>query len=499
MRLNQKLRRLKKKQPKISARGGNGLPQLANTYDLDNDDAIARCMEEFDRALNGRDDGAAKAHRERLQRRLRLRRQQLKRKGMEDMARAEVELQEAQSNTETVRLLQDMSATDAQEDAAVRSMEEDDVDDLYDQLVEEARAAAAAGQAGLSTEKERLRRKLERRRRERELKARAAQQMASCDGGGDKVEAVLQQQRIQRDLQADIDRLNQGAASDREFFKRQFESDQQTQSERLRERMRRKHAAKLAAHDKGIKALEEQVEQDTRAVDEMGSGDHSEMLKLQRKIAALEAEAQRGQDDLDALIEANAADSRQLLSNALAGQEKMHSALQQRLLERKRKRKEREALGDVVAGKNDVTTVGGVRGSLVAMRNRNKLKAAAAKLAEARRSVAQMKEHVALKKGVEGVADLREARWQNEDNEMAALGMAELDAQQQAKLRELELRKEAEEEHARMKAISDAHLQVELDEIYDRNQRDAESLRHQMETERQQHSNLLQDRIKRRA
>ena len=82
---------------------------------------------------------------------------------------------------------------------------------------------------------------------------------------------------------------------------------------------------------------------------------------------------------------------------------------------------------------------------------------------------------------------------------MAAHGMAELDAQQTAKLRELELKKEAEEEHARMNAISDAHLQVELDEIYNRSQRDTESLKRQMETERQQHSNLLQDRIKRRA
>ena len=176
----------------------------------------------------------------------------------------------------------------------------------------------------------------------------------------------------------------------------------------------------------------------------------------------------------------------------------MHNRLTQKLLERKQKRSERVRLGDAVAGQIDITQVGGVRGSLQAMRSRNALKGATSTLIDARASAEELKEDLLAKRGQAGVNDLREKRWEEDDQSTMEQGMAELDAMQESKMRHLELQKEAEIEHARVAAETAAHLDVELEDIINRHEKSSEQMRIKMETERLHHKNLLAERINRR-
>ena len=177
----------------------------------------------------------------------------------------------------------------------------------------------------------------------------------------------------------------------------------------------------------------------------------------------------------------------------------MHSHLTQKLLERKQKRIERQRLGDSVAGNIDITQVGGVRGSLQAMRSRNALKAATSALKEACSSAAELKEDLLLKRGQAGVQKIRESRWAKEDEASMKEGMAELNAMQTSKMRQLELQREAEIEHAHATAKTTPHLDLKLQDILARHERSSKLLHIQMETERLHHKNLLAERIKRRS
>lgn len=199
------------------------------------------------------------------------------------------------------------------------------------------------------------------------------------------------------------------------------------------------------------------------------------------------------------MIEENAADSRQLLSEALAGQEKMHSRLKQKLQERKRKRMERVRLGDAVARRIDVTEVGGTRGSLHAMRNRNSLKSATSSLKEARIAVAELNEDLMMKRGNHTAAmALRETRWKDEDAATMKQGMDEIDNIHHSRLRQMQLEKEAEVEHAKEVAATAAHLDMELEEIISRHAKNSEHMRIHMQAEREHHKNMLEERLNRR-
>ena len=145
---------------------------------------------------------------------------------------------------------------------------------------------------------------------------------------------------------------------------------------------------------------------------------------------------------------------RMLLTQALTQQAGAHSKLEQKLLERKRKRSARERLSNEISGHVDVTEIGGLKTSLDAMKHRNKLKEATDRLLEARNQVAMMREHVGFKKGIAGVKDERNARIALEEQEEAARGMAVLEAQQAAARRKSELVLEAEIESARIHAVS---------------------------------------------
>jgi hypothetical protein len=222
------------------------------------------------------------------------------------------------------------------------------------------------------------------------------------------------------------------------------------------------------------------------------------MEAIQAQIEALSNQTKAGQDELDALIEENAADSRMLLNQTLAQQAGAHSKLEKKLLERKRKRKEREMLGDSVSGMVDVTEVGGIRTSMEALKHRNSLKDATARLLEARQHVATVREHVALKKGVPGVKEEREKRLEIEEREQAAHGMAELEAQQAIARRQAELALEAEIERAKLQAVSDAHLEVEMDNIMKKHKEDQDAAELHLALDKQKHKQLLEDRLRRR-
>ena len=187
------------------------------------------------------------------------------------------------------------------------------------------------------------------------------------------------------------------------------------------------------------------------------------MIDIKNKIILLDDQSQLGQKELDALIEANAADSRMLLNQALQQQAGAHSKLEQKILERKRRRFATERLGDEISGHVDVTEFGGVHTSLGAMKHRHALKDATIRLLEAREQVAMMREHVAFKKGVRGVKEERDARIALEEQEEVARGMAILEAQQTSARRKSELELEAEIERARLQAVSEAHLEVEME------------------------------------
>ena len=57
-----------------------------------------------------------------------------------------------------------------------------------------------------------------------------------------------------------------------------------------------------------------------------------------------------------------------------------------------------------------MTEIGGIRTSMEALKHRNSLKDATARLDEARQHVATVREHVAMKKGVPGVKEERNKR-----------------------------------------------------------------------------------------
>ena len=177
----------------------------------------------------------------------------------------------------------------------------------------------------------------------------------------------------------------------------------------------------------------------------------------------------------------------------------MHSRVKQKLQERKRKRIERARLGDAVAGHIDVTEIGGTRGSLHAMRNRNALKTATSTLKDAQIAVAELKEDLMIKKGSHNEAmAIRESRWKEEDMLTMAQGMDEIDSIHHSRLRQIQLEKDAEIEHAKTVAATAAHLDMELEEIISRHEKNSQNLRLQMETEREHHKNMLEERLKRR-
>ena len=80
LRLNQKLKKLKKQQPNIILNNGGPLPTMPEISYLNNDEEIERCMRMYDQELKGRTDPAAKASKIRLQHRLQLRQHQLQKK-----------------------------------------------------------------------------------------------------------------------------------------------------------------------------------------------------------------------------------------------------------------------------------------------------------------------------------------------------------------------------------------------------------------------------------
>eukprot|EP00946_MAST-07B_sp_MAST-7B-sp1_P005000 g5000.t1 len=501
MRLVQKLRKLQKKQPKLIAQGGGDLPPLIDVSNLDTDDEIERCLREFDEALKERSDPAAIAARARMERRLKLRKAQIKKQNMESSFAAELADVDRRLDQQMKQDIAAVVAADNKEDKVLEGMTDEDVEQLLEKLMREANEGVPDG--NMKKSHERLQRKLERRQKKKMLRERAAQQISQIeiDNGGLNSEISLKaKEEVSRNLEAEIDRLDKQAADDRSRFAKQFRDDHEEQSLRLREKLRRKHQKKLAKFQKKtLEKLESAVQADETAVEILGEGDHSLMLKLQDEIARCDKKAQSGQDELDRLIEENAADSRQLLNEALAGQEKMHNRLNQRLLERKRKRREREQLGEAVAGHVDVTQVGGVRGALQAMRSRNALKSSMSALKEARASTAELKEDLLIRRGHSDVQELRESRWSDEDQKAMENGMAELDAMHQSKMRQLQLEKEAEIENARAAVETSAHLEVELEEIISRHEKSSEQLRQQMETERLHHKNLLAERIKQRS
>ena len=490
LRLNQKLRKMKKKQMSIIGAGGGDLPMMPDISVLNDNDEIDRAMQEYDSLLQGRADPAAQAARQRLQRRLQLRQHQLKKHELDQHLNEQLTDFEAKHANETAKLMLEIAQADVEEDKAVSGMSLDDAERMLQRLENEAQTSDD-DDGKMSLGRERLKRKLEKRQREKMLREKAALASSTAD--------VEEQARIQRNLDAELEALENQSEINRLHFQSQFEADQARQADRMRERLRKKNQKKMGKLFKSQEKLEKLVQRDNAAVaNGMGDGDITEMLAIQTQIDVLANQAKTGQDELDALIEENAADSRMLLNQTLSQQAGAHSKLERKLLERKRKRKEREILGDAVSGHVDVTEIGGIRTSMEALKHRNALKDATARLDEARQHVATVREHVAMKKGVPGVKEERNKRIEIEEREAVAQGMAKLAAQQAIQRRQAELALEADIERAKLQAVSEAHLEVEMDAIMKQHKKDQAAAELHLALDKQKHKKLLEDRLRRR-
>jgi hypothetical protein len=287
------------------------------------------------------------------------------------------------------------------------------------------------------------------------LKEKASLLLDQCDD-------EEEEEKITRNLENELDALENQANANKLHFQQQFTNDQQKQSDKMKARLQKKYNKKMAKLNKSKKKIELTVRIDNENQKSgMGDGDHSKMLLLQQQIYQLENRTKDGQDELDALIEANAADSRMLLSQAIAGQTNAHSKLEKRLQDRKKQRKEKDRLADEINGHVDITSIGGIKGSLTTLRNRNALKDATQRLLTARQQVAMAKEHVGFKKNVAGVKDERDLRINIEEREEVANGMALLEAQQASARRSRELLLEAEVEKGKVKERYKGELKYE--------------------------------------
>ena len=297
LKLNQKLRKLRKKQPKMIERGGGDLPPLIDVSSLNNDDEIERCMREFDEALKTRADPAALAARARMERRLRLRKAQIKKRNIEAASAAELADVDERLRQQMDRDMTAVAAADADEDAALQGMSDEDVEKMLEKLLREAREGVPDGNREKS--KERLRKKLERRQQKKMLRERAALKIAQLEaesGAADSAESLTAKEAVSRDLEAEIARLDKQAGEDRSRFAQQFQDDHAQQSLRLREKLRRKHQKKLEKFQKKtLEKLESAVQADDSAVADMGEGNHSLMLQLQAEIARLDEQTLNGQ------------------------------------------------------------------------------------------------------------------------------------------------------------------------------------------------------------
>lgn len=124
--------------------------------------------------------------------------------------------------------------------------------------------------------------------------------MATCVGEEEKED-------LQHALEQELLLLEQESEANKRYFSNQFKQDQEEQNARMKARLRKKHDKKMAKLLKSQEAISQHVRKD----DAIGIGTESaetEILSLTSKIGTLNQQSKEGQDELDALIEANAAD-----------------------------------------------------------------------------------------------------------------------------------------------------------------------------------------------
>lgn len=232
-----------------------------------------------------------------MERRLRLRKAQIKKRNIEAASAAELADVDERLRQQMDRDMTAVAAADADEDAALQGMSDEDVEKMLEKLLREAREGVPDGNREKS--KERLRKKLERRQQKKMLRERAALKIAQLEaesGAADSAESLTAKEAVSRDLEAEIARLDKQAGEDRSRFAQQFQDDHAQQSLRLREKLRRKHQKKLEKFQKKtLEKLESAVQADDSAVADMGEGNHSLMLQLQAEIARLDEQTLNGQ------------------------------------------------------------------------------------------------------------------------------------------------------------------------------------------------------------
>ena len=162
----------------------------------------------------------------------------------------------------------------------------------------------ASSGGSVSTEmkigKERLRRKLLARQKRKMLREKAHLTMSTCVGEEEK-------EKLQHGLEQQLQLLEQESEANKLYFSNQFKQDQDEQGARMKARLRKKHDKKMAKLLKSQEKITQLVQKD----DAIGIGTENaetEILALTSKIQTLNHQSKEGQDELDALIEANAAD-----------------------------------------------------------------------------------------------------------------------------------------------------------------------------------------------
>ena len=203
---------------------------------------------------------------------------------------------------------------DDQEDIAVEQMTEEEAELMLQRLEEDHRQTTNGNEREMNLGKERLKKKLLRRQEEQKLKEIKKQRLEQSSDPNEKL-------AIQHNYDQNIMLLEEEAERNKQHYSLQFETDQQLQNEKIRKRLQKKHDKKMRKLIQSQNKIQQLVTHDDTSalVAGSGGGGKEELLELQHKIQRLDQQSQEGQDELDALMEANAADSRYVQTTTTPG------------------------------------------------------------------------------------------------------------------------------------------------------------------------------------